>query len=121
MSPFDSAVQGGDAVWEGLRVYNGKILSFERHLKRLFNSAKAMAFNNVHTMHDVKDAVFQTLAVNGMQSEAHVRLTLTRGKKTTSSMNPKFNVYGTTLIVLAEWKATQVSSLCEYKARCHKL
>ena len=36
-----------------------------------------------------------------------MRLTLTRGEKYTSSMNPKFNVYGTTLIILAEWKPTE--------------
>jgi protein-lysine N-methyltransferase EEF2KMT len=42
-----------------------------------------------------------------MRDGAHMRLTLTRGVKCTSSMNPKFNVHGTTLIVLAEWKGTE--------------
>lgn len=104
VSVFDSAVQGGDAVWEGLRVYRGKVFKFERHLRRLYDSAKAMAFQNVHPPAEVREAVFQTLAANGMRDGAHIRLTLTRGLKTTSSMNPQFNVYGCTLIVLAEWK-----------------
>ena len=91
----------------GIRVYRGKILSLERHLKRLFKSAKALGFQNVHTKEDVIHAIFQTLAVNGMRDGAHMRLTLTRGEKCTSSMNPVFNVYGTTLIVLAEWKPTE--------------
>lgn len=104
ISPFDSAVQGGDAVWEGLRVYNGKILSLEAHLTRLFQSSRAMGFKNVHSKEEVKDAIFTTLAANGMRDNAHIRLTLTRGVKCTSSMNPNFNLYGTTLIVLAEWK-----------------
>jgi branched-chain amino acid aminotransferase group I len=104
VSVFDSAVQGGDAVWEGLRIYRGKVFKFERHLRRLYDSAKAMAFANVHTPAEIREAVTQTLAVNGMRDDAHIRLTLSRGEKTTSSMNPNFNAYGCTLIVLAEWK-----------------
>lgn len=97
-------ILGGDAVWEGLRIYNGKILSLEEHLQRLFNSSKAMGFKNIHSKEEVKEAIFTTLAANGMRNSAHIRLTLTRGVKCTSSMNPNFNLYGTTLIVLAEWK-----------------
>lgn len=111
VSPFDSAVQGGDAVWEGLRVYNGRILSLERHLKRLFNSARAMGFTNVHSKESVIEAIFRTLAANGMRNHTHIRLTLSRGKKWGSSMNPKFNVYGTTLIVLPEWKPVEVRTM----------
>jgi len=107
VSPWDSSVQGGDATWEGIRLYRGKILSLNRHLTRLFKSAKALGFENVHSKQQVIDAIFQTLAANGMRDGAHMRLTLTRGEKCTSSMNPKFNVYGTTLIILAEWKPTQ--------------
>lgn len=107
ISPFDSSVQGGDAVWEGVRVYRGKVFKLERHIKRLLMSAKALDFKNVHEKEEIVDAVFQTLAVNGMRDGAHIRLTLSRGIKYTSSMNPKFNVFGTTLIVLAEWKATE--------------
>ncbi|KAL0286022.1 UNVERIFIED_CONTAM: Branched-chain-amino-acid aminotransferase-like protein 2 [Sesamum angustifolium] len=75
VSVFDSVVQGGDAVWEGLRIYNGKIFKLEEHLDRLFDSAKALAFSNVPTREYV-----------------------------TSGMSPAFNLYGCTLIVLAEWK-----------------
>jgi branched-chain amino acid aminotransferase group I len=107
VSPWDSSVQGGDAAWEGLRVYRGKILSLERHLRRLFKSAKALGFENVHTKDEVIEAIFRVLAANGMRDGAHMRLTLTRGEKCTSSMNPKFNVYGTTLIILPEWKPTE--------------
>jgi branched-subunit amino acid aminotransferase/4-amino-4-deoxychorismate lyase len=107
VNPWDSSVQGGDAAWEGLRVYRGKILSLERHLRRLFKSAKALGFQNVHTKSQVMEAIFRTLAANGMRDGAHMRLTLTRGEKCTSSMNPKFNVYGTTLIILPEWKPTE--------------
>ncbi len=110
ISVFDSSVQGGDAVWEGLRVYNGKIFMLDAHLNRLFDSAKAMAFERIPGRDAVKAAIFQTLQANSMRNEVHIRLTLTRGKKVTSGMSPHFNRYGPTLIVLAEWKAPVYNS-----------
>ena len=104
VSVFDSVVQGGDAVWEGIRVYNERVAMLEEHLDRLMDSAKAMAFSDVPTRDGVRNAIFDTLRANGMRDEAHVRLTLTRGRKVTSGMSPKNNQYGPTLIVLAEWK-----------------
>ncbi|WVY95198.1 hypothetical protein V8G54_034286 [Vigna mungo] len=104
VSVFDSVVQGGDSVWEGLRVYNGKIFKLEEHLDRLFDSAKALAFENVPNRDEIKEAIFRTLIRNGMFDNSHIRLSLTRGKKVSSGMSPAFNLYGCTLIVLAEWK-----------------
>ena len=104
VSVFDSVVQGGDAVWEGLRVYNGRIAALNEHLTRLQHSAKTLAFAAVPTSEEVRDAIFATLEANGMRDEAHIRLTLTRGEKITSGMNPRMNQSGCTLIVLAEWK-----------------
>ena len=104
VSVFDSVVQGGDAVWEGLRVYKGRIAAFSDHLQRLQNSAKTLAFEAVPPSAEIRDAVFSTLRANGMTDETHIRLTLTRGEKVTSGMNPKFNQSGCSLIVLAEWK-----------------
>ena len=104
ISVFDSVVQGGDAVWEGLRVYRGRIAAFSGHLQRLQNSAKTLAFESVPSPDEVRNAVFETLKANGMRDDAHIRLTLTRGEKITSGMNPRFNQSGCSLIVLAEWK-----------------
>lgn len=104
ISVFDSLVQGGDGVWEGLRVYDGKIFALDEHLQRLQNSARAMAFEDLPSNNEIKEALFATLEANGMRDETHIRLTLSRGKKVTSYMDPRVNQYGTTLIVLAEWK-----------------
>jgi branched-chain amino acid aminotransferase group I len=109
ISVFDSAVQGGDAVWEGLRVYKGRIAALDGHLRRLQNSAKTLAFANVPSNDKVRNCIFRTLEANGMHDEVHIRLTLTRGEKTTSGMNPRFNQSGCTLIVLAEWKPSVYS------------
>ncbi len=105
VSVFDSLVQGGDGVWEGLRVYKGHIFMLEAHLDRLFDSARALAFADLPSRREVKAAIFETLEANGMRDGAHIRLTLGRGRKVTSGMDPRLNRYGPTLIVLAEWKA----------------
>jgi branched-chain amino acid aminotransferase group I len=104
VSVFDSVVQGGDAVWEGLRVYKGRIAALEGHLTRLQNSAKTLAFAAVPSSDEIREAIFATLEANGMTDDTHIRLTLTRGEKITSGMNPKLNQSGCSLIVLAEWK-----------------
>ncbi len=104
VSVFDSVVQGGDAVWEGLRVYNGRIAALDGHLQRLQDSARALMFSDVPSTDEVRGAIFDTLRANGMRDNAHIRLTLTRGEKVTSGMNPRFNQSGCTLVVLAEWK-----------------
>lgn len=104
VSVFDSVVQGGDAVWEGLRVYDGRIFQLDAHLDRLVDSAKAMAFRDIPDVAVVKQAIFDTLRANHMRDGVHIRLTLTRGRKLTSGMDPRLNQYGSTLIVLAEWK-----------------
>jgi len=104
ISPFDSAVQGGDAVWEGLRVYDGRIFKLIEHLDRLRNSALALAFAEIPTHDEIIEEIKKTLAANHMRDGVHIRLTLTRGVKSTSGMDPRLNTFGPTLIVLAEHK-----------------
>src|SRR5580658_6007482 len=105
VSPFDSAVQGGDAVWEGLRVHNGRIFRLDEHLARLRRSAKALAFDSIPSDEEIASEVRRTLQANGMTDGVHIRLTLTRGVKITSGMDPRLNQSGPTLIVLPEHKS----------------
>jgi len=105
ISPFDSAVQGGDAVWEGLRVYQGRIFRLSAHLARLRASAMALAFDAIPDDATILAAIRETLIANEMRDGVHIRLTLTRGVKLTSGMDPRLNRAGCTLIVLAEHKA----------------
>src|SRR6266403_3805712 len=104
ISPFDSAVQGGDAVWEGLRLYNGRIFKLNEHLDRLERSARALSFEEIPPREKIIDEIKRTLAANKMRDGAHIRLTLTRGIKITSGMDPRLNQSGPTLIVLPEHK-----------------
>ena len=105
VSPFDSAVQGGDAVWEGLRLYSGRIFKLREHLDRLRGSALALAFDSIPDHESIIGEIRRTLEANRMFDGVHLRLTLTRGVKITSGMDPRLNQSGPTLIVLAEHKA----------------
>jgi branched-chain amino acid aminotransferase len=104
ISPFDSAVQGGDAIWEGLRLYDGRIFKLHEHLARLRRSAEALAFADIPSDEKIVEEIRQTLGANKMRDGVHLRLTLTRGIKITSGMDPRLNQAGPTLIVLAEHK-----------------
>ncbi|RPI17040.1 MAG: aminotransferase IV [Lysobacterales bacterium] len=104
VSPFDSSVQGGDAVWEGLRLYRGRIFRLEQHLDRLIGSARALAFADIPSRDHIVSEIRRTLEANAMHDGVHIRLTLTRGVKVTSGMDPRLNQSGPTLIVLAEHK-----------------
>src|ERR1700736_6179997 len=105
VSPFDSAVQGGDAVWEGLRLYNGRIFKLHEHLDRLEKSARALSFVDLPPREKIIEELKRTLAANKMRDRVHIRLTLSRGVKITSGMDPRLNQSGATLIILAEHKA----------------
>src|SRR3989454_5995424 len=105
ISPFDSAVQGGDAVWEGLRLYNGRIFKLHEHLDRLDRSAHALSIVDLPPREKIVEELKRTVAANKMRDGVHIRLTLTRGVKITSGMDPRLNQSGATLIVLAEHKA----------------
>ena len=96
ISPFDSAVQGGDAVWEGLRLYDGRIFKLYEHLDRLERSARALSFAEIPLREKIIEEIKRTVEANKMRDGVHIRLTLTRGVKITSGMDP--------LIVLAEHK-----------------
>ena len=104
ISVFDSLVQGGDGCWEGLRVYDGKIFRLARHLERLVHSARALGFETIPSEAEIRTEIRRTLEANNMRDGAHIRLTLSRGEKITSGMDPRLNQAGPTLIVLAEHK-----------------
>ena len=104
ISVFDSLVQGGDGVWEGLRLYNGRIYQLDQHIRRLQDSAKALHFSDIPDQEQIENALVEILKANKMRTDVHIRMTLSRGLKETSGMSPTWNKYGSTLIIVPEWK-----------------
>jgi branched-chain amino acid aminotransferase len=87
-----------------LRLYNSRIFKLHEHLDRLERSASALSFTKIPPREKIIEEIKRTLAANKMSDGVHIRLTLTRGLKITSGMDPRLNQSGPTLIVLAEHK-----------------
>ena len=104
--PFrDRGFKFGDAVFDTTRTFGHRIFKLDEHLDRLRGSALALAFREIPTRERLIEEIRRTLRANDMFDGVHVRLTLTRGVKITSGMDPRLNQAGSTLIVLAEHKA----------------
>ncbi|WP_162606293.1 aminotransferase class IV [Jiangella asiatica] len=104
VSVFDAGFQSGDAVWEGLRVYDGTVLRLADHLDRLEHSARALRIALPGTRAQIAAAVAATLEANGFRHDVHVRLMVTRGTRSTSGMDPRNAPPRGTLVVVAEHK-----------------
>lgn len=104
VSVFDAGFQSGDAVWEGLRVYNGKVFRLSEHLDRLAASAEALRITLPGNTDDIAKAVTATLEANDLTHDAHLRLMVTRGTRTTSGMDPRNAPAHGCLVIVAEHK-----------------
>ena len=102
VSVYDSGFMLGDGVWEGIRLYNGTWSFLDEHLDRLFEAAKAVDIDIGLTRAQVAQAVFDTQAANGMTSDAHARLMVTRGVKTRPFQHPKLSQRGPTVVIIME-------------------
>ena len=104
ISVFDAGFQSGDAVWEGLRVYDGTVFRLAQHLRRLADSAKALKITLPLPIEEIGAAVDVTLAANDLRHDAHVRLMVTRGARSTSGMDPRNAPSTGCLVIVAEPK-----------------
>jgi branched-chain amino acid aminotransferase len=110
VSVFDAGFGLGDGVWEGLRLVNGRIISLQAHMDRLYEGARSIALDIGLTQQEMIDAVMQTLSRNGMQDGAHVRLMVTRGVKRTVNQDPRFVIGPPTIVIVAEFKTPRPES-----------
>ena len=78
ISVFDHGLLYGDGVFEGIRAYNGRVFRLERHIDRLFDSAKAIRLEIPHTPAEVCDLVVETCRRNAIH-DGYIRLVVTRG------------------------------------------
>lgn len=104
VSVFDSGFLLGDGVWEGLRVYGGRVAFLKEHLNRLFEGAKALDLDIGMNRAELSAALYKTLKANDMKDDVHVRLMVTRGLKVTPFQGTSANIGGATVVIAAEWK-----------------
>jgi branched-chain amino acid aminotransferase len=111
VSVFDAGFALGDGVWEGLRLVNGRIISLQAHLDRLYEGARTIAIDIGLSREQLTQAVQDTLARNDMTDGAHVRLMITRGIKRTVNQDPRFVIGGATVVIVAEFKTPKPETL----------
>jgi branched-chain amino acid aminotransferase len=110
VSIFDSGFVLGDGIWEGLRLVQGRIISLEAHLDRLWEGATSIALDIGMSRAELTQAVLDTLAKNAMSDGAHIRLMVTRGVKRTPNQDPRFVIGKATVVIVAEWKTPKPES-----------
>ena len=102
VSVYDSGFMMGDGVWEGLRLYNGTWAFLDAHIERLFEAAKAIDLDIRLTPVQVAQALHNTAAANGMTTDVHARLIVTRGVKTRPFQHPRLARQGPTIAIIME-------------------
>lgn len=104
VSVFDAGYVCGDGVWEGVRLVEGRIVSFDAHIDRLWEGAKSISLDIGMDKAQIKKVVTDTFLRNGMRDGAHARLMVTRGVKKTPNQDPRFIIGSATIVCVAEHK-----------------
>lgn len=104
VSVFDAGFVLGDGVWEGLRLIDGRLLAVDAHMRRLYEGANAIRLDIGMTKEALIEEIWKTLRHNGMEDGVHIRLMITRGRKSTPNQDPRFIVGGPTIVIVAEYK-----------------
>lgn len=102
VSVYDSGFMLGDGMWEGLRLYDGHWAFFEEHMDRFFNSCKAVSLDVGMDQAGIFEALETTRKANGMETDVHCRLMLTRGVKVRPFQHPSLSRSGPTLVIIME-------------------
>lgn len=113
VSVFDSGFVLGDGVWEGLRVHGGVIVFLGRHLKRLYEGAKALDIDMVLTPEQLTARLYETIDANNMKEGGHIRLMVTRGVKATPYQDPRVTISEPTIVIIPEFKSPLKETLDE--------
>ena len=113
VSVFDSGFVLGDGVWEGLRLYDGRVAFLDKHLDRLWDGAKMLLINIGLTREELTQRLFDVFEANGMRDGVHVRLMVTRGVKRSPYQDPRLTVGGATIVIIPEWKLPKPEMLAK--------
>ncbi|WP_262693297.1 aminotransferase class IV [Kordiimonas aquimaris] len=113
ISVFDSGFILGDGVWEGLRVHAGVVVFLGRHLKRLYDGAKALDMAMSLSKEQLAERIYQTIDANNMSEGGHIRLMVTRGVKATPYQDPRVTIGDPTIVIIPEFKLPVQQTLDE--------
>jgi branched-chain amino acid aminotransferase len=118
VSVYDSGFMLGDGIWEGLRVYDGRISFLDEHLDRLYEAALYLDLDIGMSREEMVEAIRATLKANNMHTDVHIRLMVTRGRKKKPFQHPHLSIYGPTVVIIAEHSKPD-TSVVERGIRLH--
>ncbi|WP_417474059.1 aminotransferase class IV [Leisingera sp.] len=104
VSIFDAGFVLGDGVWEGIRLINGKLLAIDEHIDRIFEGARSIQLDIGFDKAGLVEEIWKCLRHNKMEDGVHIRMMISRGRKSTPNQDPRFIVGGATIVIVAEWK-----------------
>ena len=104
ISVFDSSVLLGDGIWTSLRLHNNKLLFLKEHIDRLFDDAKSISLKIKESKESLKRILKQTVKINKMKTDVHIRIIISRGIKSTPYQDPSFTISDPTIIMITEYK-----------------
>lgn len=104
ISVFDSGYLVGDGVWEGVRLYDGKLAFVDLHFDRLWDGAASIGMKLCWSKDELLEIVYGVIEKNSMHTDVHVRIMVTRGIKKTPSQDPRLTISGPNLVIIAEHK-----------------
>ena len=110
ISVFDSGYLVGDGVWEGLRLHHGKLVFLEDHFNRLWQSSKVVGIQLPFSKEELKQQILDTISINQMENDVHIRVMVTRGIKKTPSQDPRLTISGPNLVIIAEHKKASIKT-----------
>jgi len=110
VSVFDSGFMLGDGVWEGIRFHRGALLFLNAHIDRLYEGAKAIDMDIGLPREEMVHRLGAVLDANGMTSDVHIRLMVTRGVKSTPYQHPKVTITPPTVVIIPEYKVAVESA-----------
>ena len=111
ISVMDSGYLLGDGVWEGIRLHKGRFLHLETHLSRLYEGAKLLDINLDLPIEKVKQALIETVKVNNMHTDVHIRLIVSRGIKKTPYQHPKVTIGIPNIVIIPEFKKVNIDDV----------
>ena len=104
VSIFDAGFVLGDGVWEGIRLIDGKLLAIDEHIDRLYEGARSIQLDIGFDKAGLVEEIWKCLRHNKMEDGVHIRMMISRGRKSTPNQDPRFIVGGATIVIVAEWK-----------------
>ncbi|MFL2997734.1 MAG: aminotransferase class IV [Candidatus Neomarinimicrobiota bacterium] len=111
ISVMDSGYLLGDGVWEGIRLHKGKFLHLENHLSRLYKGAQLLDIKLNLSLEKVKQALIETVKINNMYTDVHIRLIVSRGIKKTPYQHPKVTVGPPNIVIIPEFKKVNINDI----------